>query len=370
MALGKHHLLTLTHLRQMSTSLNGNGTEEFQTTAKRILDTLHRSIRFDAAWVLKIDPPSLNIQEIYLHHFCQKAFSRYLDTYYHRAPIPNIRQIRHEGFVSKRGSDLIETVTWMKHPFYREVLHPSGLKFFVLGACVDPMGEPVGLIVLWRSKNRHDFSTRDSFFLEKGSTDCASILARTRPGRSDAERPEVLRLITKRNFPAVIILGRDDETLFINQEARNILSIVRSGRGLLARTEEERFLTKVRELKNRVLQGTDTSPPFEIFTFRGTTFSCRAFPLQGSEQGPSLVMILIETVKEESNALPQINPYVAGFTAREGAVANLIRQGFTNKEIASEMGIGVHTVKDHIKNIMGKLKTNTRSGIVAKIMVS
>jgi len=50
---------------------------------------------------------------------------------------------------------------------------------------------------------------------------------------------------------------------------------------------------------------------------------------------------------------------------RERAVLTLVAQGLTNKEIASTLFISEHTVKVHLRNIMGKLQAHTRQQAVA-----
>jgi len=47
-------------------------------------------------------------------------------------------------------------------------------------------------------------------------------------------------------------------------------------------------------------------------------------------------------------------------TEREQDVINLIAQGRSNKEIAAELFIAVHTVKSHVHNILEKLALHTR----------
>jgi DNA-binding CsgD family transcriptional regulator len=374
MVLGKHHLLTLNNFQRLA--LHEEQQPSVASEAKKLIEALQRSIRFDAAWVFKFDPRSLNISDIYLHQFRQEAFSKYLDFFYTKTPIPTIHQIRNKGYVSRRGSDLVETAVWMKDPFYQEVIQPLGLKFFLVGACVDEKKQSIGLIVLWRSKDRYDFSGRDSLFLEHASVSCATLLNRAKSREDDLEKPEILRLINQHSEPGVIILGRDNEISLMNQEAKTILSIIQSGKEHLSQTSGERFFQKLRQLKSRLLknldlpkQGEGSTPPCEIFRFRGTIFSCKGIILDGDYKNEGLVMILIEAVSEETEASPVFNKRVSEFTAREGAIAKLISRGYTNKEIAADLGIGIHTVKDHIKNIMGKLRTSTRSGIVAKIMV-
>lgn len=52
-------------------------------------------------------------------------------------------------------------------------------------------------------------------------------------------------------------------------------------------------------------------------------------------------------------------------TAREREVADLIVQGFANKEIARRMGIALHTVKSHVHKVLSKLAVNTRLEVAA-----
>lgn len=65
---------------------------------------------------------------------------------------------------------------------------------------------------------------------------------------------------------------------------------------------------------------------------------------------------------------PAAKPRVAQsatLTDRELGLLLLVRRGLTNKEIAGELGIGVETVKWHLKNIFGKLNVRNRAEAVA-----
>jgi DNA-binding CsgD family transcriptional regulator len=55
------------------------------------------------------------------------------------------------------------------------------------------------------------------------------------------------------------------------------------------------------------------------------------------------------------------------FTERESQVIQHLMKGWTNKEIANAIGISEQTVKEHIKHIMDKTKTSTRTGILVQI---
>jgi DNA-binding NarL/FixJ family response regulator len=50
----------------------------------------------------------------------------------------------------------------------------------------------------------------------------------------------------------------------------------------------------------------------------------------------------------------------AELTEREGEVLGLIAEGKENAEIAEELFISPHTVKNHVSNILGKLESETR----------
>jgi len=53
--------------------------------------------------------------------------------------------------------------------------------------------------------------------------------------------------------------------------------------------------------------------------------------------------------------------YPADLSAREFEVLELIVKGYGNKQIAYELGIAEHTVKNHVKNILSKLGADDRT---------
>jgi len=54
-------------------------------------------------------------------------------------------------------------------------------------------------------------------------------------------------------------------------------------------------------------------------------------------------------------------------TAREEEVLRLVAQGFINKEIAESLGIGLETVRQHLKNCYAKLHVRTRTEAAMKV---
>jgi DNA-binding NarL/FixJ family response regulator len=68
--------------------------------------------------------------------------------------------------------------------------------------------------------------------------------------------------------------------------------------------------------------------------------------------------------KEVAYRLSSHNSYET-LTARELQVLNEIAKGFANKQIASNLGITEYTVKDHLKNILAKLRVADRTEAVS-----
>ena len=55
-------------------------------------------------------------------------------------------------------------------------------------------------------------------------------------------------------------------------------------------------------------------------------------------------------------------------TPREEEVLRLVSQGFINKEIADQLGVGVETVRQHLKNCYAKLHVRTRTEAAMKFL--
>lgn len=54
-----------------------------------------------------------------------------------------------------------------------------------------------------------------------------------------------------------------------------------------------------------------------------------------------------------------------GLTSRQLMVADLLRQGYSNKEIGKELNLGLSTVKTHVASILRALRTSSRTKALA-----
>lgn len=83
----------------------------------------------------------------------------------------------------------------------------------------------------------------------------------------------------------------------------------------------------------------------------------------------SRVVVLVEPAikpKEVADNIQAVQRF--GFTPREQAVIKCLSRGATNKEIARELRISLPTVKEHIRHIMEKTKSSTRTGALVQIL--
>lgn len=55
-------------------------------------------------------------------------------------------------------------------------------------------------------------------------------------------------------------------------------------------------------------------------------------------------------------------------TPRENDILRLVTEGKTNKEISTQLGIGLETVKSHIRKLFAKTRTSSRVELVGKVL--
>jgi DNA-binding CsgD family transcriptional regulator len=88
-------------------------------------------------------------------------------------------------------------------------------------------------------------------------------------------------------------------------------------------------------------------------------------PVKGARDA-GVVLIILEPIRQKTSVSRLSDRY--GFTKRERTVVEDLIQGRTNKEIASDLGISLPSVKAHLKQIMRKTNTSTRTGVLAQIL--
>jgi two-component system nitrate/nitrite response regulator NarL len=76
---------------------------------------------------------------------------------------------------------------------------------------------------------------------------------------------------------------------------------------------------------------------------------------------PTIASLLFDRVADRNLG----EPSRSALTPREREIAALLEQGLTNKEIAAKLVIGPATVKNHVHNVLQKLKVHRRTEAAA-----
>jgi two-component system, NarL family, nitrate/nitrite response regulator NarL len=67
-------------------------------------------------------------------------------------------------------------------------------------------------------------------------------------------------------------------------------------------------------------------------------------------------------------AFSAVKNYPFGLTSREQEIALLVASGYSNKDITSELNIGIETVKQHLKNIFDKVGVSSRIELTLMVL--
>jgi len=80
-----------------------------------------------------------------------------------------------------------------------------------------------------------------------------------------------------------------------------------------------------------------------------------------------LVVLMDPVTRPKEGIAPQATARFR-FTPREQGVIACLSKGWTNKEIAKSLGISLPTVKEHVRHIMEKTHSTTRTGALVQIL--
>ena len=83
----------------------------------------------------------------------------------------------------------------------------------------------------------------------------------------------------------------------------------------------------------------------------------------------SRFLVIMEQLNQQKLECPDANMQLRyHLTEREQMVIIYLMLGFTNKEIANRINLSEYTVKEHLKRIMHKTQTTTRTGLLARMI--
>jgi DNA-binding CsgD family transcriptional regulator len=165
--------------------------------------------------------------------------------------------------------------------------------------------------------------------------------------------------------PALVVLDDDGNVQAVTAEARHWLTeLVRGSATGMRPVPEPVYLVAGRARAAAAGVGSEPAEA-QVRTAAGTWLHLHAAHVEGSDPLRGSVAVVITPARA-----PDLVPLVAlayRVTAREHEVLQFLARGLTTAEMAQQLGISPHTVRDHIKALFAKVGVRSRTELVARI---
>lgn len=244
---------------------------------------------------------------------------------------------------------------------YREFLHPLGFDD-ELRAVLRVGASPWGVFSLLRRRGEAPFSQDETALVASLSAPLGEALrARVRPAES-------LRGLLRHDPPGFLLFDRRGALTSANEQAR----------AWLAELPHERCLpsdlgvgvpmwmmaTVFRAAAVSRGQGDGTARA-RVRSRRGPWLVCHASCLGDADGSIGSVAVVIEPAKAAEIAPIIVEAY--GLSEREQQITRLIARGSSTAEMADELFLSGHTVRDYVKAVFHKVGVTSRGELVAKL---
>jgi DNA-binding CsgD family transcriptional regulator len=182
-------------------------------------------------------------------------------------------------------------------------------------------------------------------------------------------------IMERRVGPGILILTSSSQLLYKDRRAWDLCAEMNKGAGKAAIGVLPTPVVALCEEVNKLLQiWTDAKDWEQIRIKRVIGHPDQPILLSGlglpDRHGlqQSRILITMEAIGRRQGAVIEHIKEIFHLTDREVTVVQNLLKGWTNKEIANELGVTEQTVKEHIKHIMAKTKTTTRTGILVQVL--
>jgi DNA-binding CsgD family transcriptional regulator len=180
----------------------------------------------------------------------------------------------------------------------------------------------------------------------------------------------------QRSGPGILVLTATFQLLYMDRRAQELCGqINQEQNGKVDNGVLPKAVVELGAEILQILQVRTGAKDWEQFQVRRTTGDpkrpviLRGFglPDRGGIQKSRIFIMMEGSGRWQETGLKQAME-LFNLTDREQAVVQNLSRGWTNKEIATELRITEQTVKEHIKHIMQKTRTSTRTGILAQVL--
>ena len=193
-----------------------------------------------------------------------------------------------------------------------------------------------------------------------------------------ADRPndaiDLRHIAEKRAGPGIMVFNSSRRLVYQDGEAIALCREINSVESPKDREIPGRVVDVCNEVRKQLRQRTHAKD-WEEFRVKGVLSDCpRPVLISGiglpDHQNPlqSQILVTIEVLGRGNNGILEQSRQRFRLTVREVTVVQQLLKGWTNREIGDSLGVREQTVKEHIKHIMEKTKTITRTGILVQLM--
>ena len=186
-------------------------------------------------------------------------------------------------------------------------------------------------------------------------------------------------IVEQRIGPGILLLSPTLQLLHINQRALSLcgkITHVHNGKaatGVLPTAVTELCAEVVTAFQERThAKDWEQVQIMRVLPTSNPPVLLRAFgvPDHRGRLPQARILVLMEEVAQRQVRNTEKARERFRLTAREYRVVCYLARGHTNKGIANALEITEQTVKEHIKHIMKKMRTATRTGILAQIFTA
>jgi DNA-binding CsgD family transcriptional regulator len=322
-----------------------------------VSERLRRLVPFDGAAWFGTDPATV------LATFpvrIENVEDGHCESYWHRECRVEDALLYRDVARSEAGAGTLYAAT-DEHPIrsarYREFLAPQGYgdelrAAFRLGAST------WGVVDLFRDRARSPFTATEVDLIRT----VAPAIALALRGFTSAAR---VSGPTTSDGPGTALFDDSGRIISLDEQSERLFVEV-AGSSWLTMPLTMTAIYAVVARASAIRAGTDRGPAAaRLRALSGRWLSVHASCLRGADGRPGPIALTIEPAKSAQIAPIIVEAY--SLTPREQEITRAVARGLSNPEIAGELFLSPHTVRDHLKAIFTKVGVASRGELVAKL---
>ena len=336
---------------------------DLATLRRRVTERMRRAVPFDAYAAFTMDPSNGLITHALQTIGPESGLRVYLERVFFEDDVLEFdwmaRNRLPAGLLSEATGGKLE-----RAPRYRELVGPEGYGYEMRGA-FSTGAQLWGGLALWREKGRPDFASREVAFLRRVTPHIAAGL------RAATLQRELHDDKVGDDAAGVLILDEDGTMVQHNaaterrlEELGDLGARWREGEGLPAP-----IWTMLGSLKSSLSPETDRSlngsPYLRVRARSGRWLTLQASRTVPTHMRPAESVVIIAPARPKE--VLRLSAMGYGLSSREQEVVDLVVRGASNRRISQALYISEHTVKDHLKNIFGKVGVRGRRALIKQL---